>query len=286
MQQPLQIWDSHISSCKWKLQAASDTKWDIHTWRSQPCTVPGKPSAAPHIPEERHCFPTKFLSPANPAVAPGKAPWLPAGSLARREGLEGADGKDKHHPEVFATSLSLPSLLHGSFIFCCSSEVETEIAAGVNKQVPSYSIINKVVPVSSRASLEICLNAFSPKLRAQRFHFPILWVKSWSCARETQCQTFIRELKNLDFLQIRLCWYKGNHCNAESLTTGNCCVTKKIFFKDISTHSKEFYRLHGSASTPGSLMGTIRNNQLSFQKTCCQLEKDPGACHSSQGWHS
>lgn len=145
------------------------------------------------------------------------------------KGWKGWDGKDKHHPEVFATSLSFSSLLHRSFIFCCSCEVETQITAGVNKQIPSYSIINKVVPVSSRASSEICLNVFSPKPGAQRFHFPILWVKSWNYAQETQCQTFIRKLKNLDFLQIRLCWYKGNHCNAESLTAGNCCVTEKIF---------------------------------------------------------
>lgn len=287
MQQPLQIWDSHTSSCKWNLQAASDTKCGIHTRRSQPCTVPGKPSAVPHILEERHCFPTKLLSPANPAGAPGKAPWLPTGFLTRRERLEGADGKDKHHPEVFATSLSLPSLLCRSFIFCCSSEVETQIAAGANKQIPSYSIINKVVPVSSRASLEICLNVFSPKLRAHRFHFPILWVKSWNCAQETQCQTFIRKLKNLDFFFANtsvLVQRKSLQCKISH--RWELLHDKEDFLKDISTHSKEFYRLHGSASTPGSLMETIRNNLLSFQKTCCQLEKDPGSCHSLQGWHS
>lgn len=48
----------------------------------------------------------------------------------------------------FATSFSLPSLLYRSFIFCCSSEVETQIAAGGNKQISSYSIINKVVPAA------------------------------------------------------------------------------------------------------------------------------------------
>lgn len=218
MQQPLQTWDSHTGCCKWNLQAASDTKCDIHT----PTSQPGKPSAVADIPED-FAFPQNYWAQQIQQEPQAKLPGC------KGKGWKGWDGKDKHHPEVFATSPSLPNLLCRSFIFCCSSEVETQIAAGVNKQFPSHSIINKVVPASSRASSEICLNVFSPKPGAQRFHFPILWVKSWNCAQETQCQTFIRKLKNLDFLQICLCWYKGNHCNAESLTAGNCCVTEKIF---------------------------------------------------------
>lgn len=47
------------------------------------------------------CFSTKLPSPANPAGAPGKTPWLPVGFWLEGKGWKGWDGKDKHHPEVF-----------------------------------------------------------------------------------------------------------------------------------------------------------------------------------------
>lgn len=128
------------------------------------------------------------------------------------------------------------------FIFCCSSKVEIQITTGVNKQVPSYSIINRIVQVSSGASLEIWLNVFSPKQRAQRYHFPILYVLEF-CPGNSVSNSFIRKLKNLDFLQICLCCYKGNSCNAESITAGSRYVTEKFQlryfcpFKEVIQHA-------------------------------------------------
>lgn len=63
------------------------------------------------------------------------------------------------------------------------------------------------------------------------------------CPGNSVSNSFIRKLKNLDFLQICLCCYKGNSCDAESITAGSRYMTEKFQlryfcpFKEVIQHA-------------------------------------------------